>query len=141
MRRRPYPSDLTDAQWEALDPHVPAPKPGGRPATHDRRALVAAILSVLRTGCQWRALPHEDPPWSTVSWWFRRWRLDGTWERVAAALGARARAKTGRNPQPSAAVLDSQTAKTTEKGGPAATTGARRSPGASATSSSTRRAC
>ncbi len=137
MRRRPYPSDLTDAQWAALAPHVPAPLPGGRPAKHDRRELVDAILYVLRTGCQWRALPHEYPPWSTTYWWFRRWRRDGTWEGIAAALRARVRVKAGRNPQPSAAILDSQSVRTTEKGGPGGTTRARRSPAASATSSST----
>jgi transposase len=126
MPRRPYPSDLTDGQWAVLAPLVPAPKPGGRPARHDRRELVDAILYVLRTGCQWRALPHEYPPWSTAYWWFRRWRLDGTWERVNAALRRRVRAKAGRDPEPSAAVLDSQSVKTTEKGGPGATTAARR---------------
>jgi len=137
MPRRPYPSDLTDAQWAALAPLVPAPRPGGRPATHGRRELVDAILYVLRTGCRWRALPHEYPPWPTVYWWFRRWRLDGTWEGIAAALRERVRAKAGRDPQPSAAVLDSQSVKTTEKGGRAATTRGRRSPAASGTSSST----
>jgi putative transposase len=137
MPRRPYPSDLSDAQWAAVAPHVPAPKPGGRPVKHDRRSLVDAIFYVLRTGCQWRALPHEYPPWSTVYWWFRRWRLDGTWEGIVAALRARVRVRAGRDAEPSAAILDSQSVKTTEKGGRAATTAARRSPAASATSSST----
>jgi len=140
MPRRRYPSDLTDEQWARLAPLVPAPKPGGRPAAHDRREIVDAILYVLRNGNAWRALPHDLPPWSTVYWWFRRWRLDGTWERVAASLRARTRVGAGRDPEPSAAILDSQSVKTTEKGGRVATTPARRSTAASATSWSTRAA-
>jgi len=140
MPRRRYPSDLTDAQWALLAPLVPLPKAGGRPAKHARREVVDAILYVLRNGNAWRALPHDYPPWQTVYGYFRAWRLDGTWERLNAALRARVRAKAGRDPEPSAAILDSQSVKTTEKGGPAATTRARRSPGASAPSSSTRAA-
>jgi putative transposase len=126
MPRRPYPSDLSDAEWAILEPLVPAPKPGGRPPVHDRRELVDAVLYVLRTGCQWRHLPHDLPPWGTVWWWFRRWRDDGTWEHINAALRERARVRGGREATPSAAILDSQSAKTTEKGGRAATTAARR---------------
>jgi transposase len=137
MPRRRYPSDLTDEQWAVVAPLVPAPKPGGRPAAHDRREVVDAILYALRNGNAWRALPHDLPPWSTVYWWFRQWRRDGTWERAAAALRARTRIRAGRDPEPSAAILDSQSVKTTEKGGPAATTPARRPTAASATSSST----
>ena len=138
MPRRRYPSDTTDAEWAVLAPLVPAPKPGGRPAAHERREIVDAIPYVLRNGNVWRALPHDYPPWSTVYWWFRRWRLDGTWERVAAALRGRVRAKAGREPEPSAAILDSQSVKTTGQGVPGATTPARRWAGASATSWSTR---
>lgn len=140
MPRRRYPSDLTDAQWALLEPLVPPPKPGGRPAKHGRREVVDAVLYVLRNGNAWRALPHDYPPWQTVYGYFRAWRLDGTWERVNAALRRRVRAKAGRDPEPSAAVLDSQSVRTTEKGGPGATTGARRYPAASGTCSSIRTA-
>ncbi len=140
MPRRRYPSDTTDAEWAVLEPLVPRPLAGGRPAAHDRRELVDAILYVLRTGCQWRALPHDYPPWGTVWWWFRRWREEGVWEAVNAALRERARVRAGRQPTPSAAILDSQSAKTTERGGRAATTPARRRAAASATSWSTPRA-
>ncbi len=139
MPRRRYPSDLTDAEWAVLEPLVPAPKPGGRPAVHARREVVDAVLYVLRNGTTWRALPHDLPPWQTVYDYFRRWRDDGTWEAANAARRERSRVRAGREPTPSAAILDSQSAKTTEKGGRAGTTPARRSRGASATCSSTPR--
>jgi transposase len=140
MPRQPYPYDVTDAEWTLLEPLVPAPLPGGRPPRHPRREIVNAILYALRTGCPWRALPHDLPPWGTVWWYFRQWREAGVWETVTTALREEARVRVGREPTPSAAILDSQSAKTTEKGGRAATTRATRSPGASATSSSTPRA-
>ena len=141
MPRSRYPTDLTDAEWAILEPLVPAPLSGGRPARHPRREIVDAILYVLRTGCQWRALPHDLPPWGTVWWYFRQWREAGVWERVNTALREQARVRLGRQPPPSAAILDSQSAKTTEKGGRAATIPASTSPGVSARSSSIRRDC
>ena len=126
MSRRAYPTDLTDAQWAILEPHVPPPKPGGRPPKHTRRELVDAMLYVLRGGIAWRLLPHEFPPWQTVYHYFRIWRMDGTWERINAALRERVRVRAGRDPQPSGAILDSQSVRTTEKGGLAAMTAPRR---------------
>ena len=106
LPRRRDPSDLTDAQWAVLAPLIPAPKPGGRPAQHDRREIVEAILSVLRGGIAWRALPHDYPPW----------------EQCTTVLRERVRVRASRPAHPRGAILDSQSAKTTEKGGAAAMT-------------------
>lgn len=126
MARRAYPTDLTDAQWAILEPLVPPPTPGGRPPKHRRRELLNGMLYVLRSGGAWRLLPHEFPPRQTVYHSFRLWRDDGSWERIHATLRERVRVRAGRDPQPSRAILDSQSVKTTEKGGLAATTAARR---------------
>ena len=134
MARRAYPTDLTDAQWAILEPFIPPPKPGGRPAKHARREIVNAMLYVLRGGIAWRLLPHEFPPWQTVYDYVRQWRRDGTWEEINTALRERVRIKVGRDPQPSGAILDSQSVKTTEKGGRVAMTAPRRSVAASAIS-------
>jgi len=125
-KRQPYFTDLTDKEWRILAPLVPSVRHGGRPADHMRREVVIAILYVLRTGCQWEALPHDLPPWKTVYTYFRNWRLDGTWQGIHDTLRKKTRRAEGRHPQASAAILDSQSAKTTEKGGRGATTRARK---------------
>ena len=122
-RWKRYPSDLTDAEWAILAPLVcPARAGRGRPPGIARREVVDAILYVLRTGCQWRYLPEGFPHWNTVYWYFAKWRDDGTWVRVNDALRRRVRVALGREAEPSAAIVDSQSAKTTEKGASGATT-------------------
>jgi len=131
--RQAYPSDVSDAQWAILEPLLGGARVGrGRRPTVERREIVNAILYVLRTGCQWRHLPHDLPYWNTVYWYFARWTGDGTWERVNDELRRRVRVQAGRQPEPSAAIMDSQSVKTTEKGGTAATTPARKSKAESA---------
>src|SRR5438045_3767932 len=94
--REAYPTDLTDAQWTYIEPLVPAPKTGGRPATVDRREIVNAIFYVVRNGIEWRALPHDLPRWKTVYHYFREWRGDGTWDQVHDALRDDVRQAAGR---------------------------------------------
>lgn len=105
-----YPSDLTDEQW-ALIEHIVAVKPGGRPAKHPRRRIVDAISYVNRTGCSWRQLPHDFPPWDTVYWYFQCWAEDGTTDRIHNALRDRVRDAYGRDPMASAGIVDSQSVK------------------------------
>ncbi len=138
--RRRYPSDLTDAQWALVEAAMPPATNGrtGRPRKYPLREVWNAIFYLTRNGCSWRALPHDLPPWDVVWEHFRRWRDGGTLERVHAALREEVRVRAGRAPTPSLAIVDSQSVRTTEKGGPRASTRARRSRGASATSSSTR---
>jgi transposase len=110
--RQAYPSDLNDAQWEILEPLLPSPDPEGRPLVYARREIVNAQLYVLRTGCSWRQLPHDLPPWQTVYWYLQRWQKDGTWQRLLHVLRRRARQQVGRDPEPSAAIIDSQSIRT-----------------------------
>jgi putative transposase len=115
--KRTYSTDLTDAEWGCLEPHVPAPNKRGRPRIHSPREILDSVFYVLKSGCPWRLLPCDFPPWETVYHWFRRWRIDGTWEHLNATLREGVRASLGRNAQPSAGIIDSQSAKTTGVGG------------------------
>jgi putative transposase len=116
MEPRHYDTDLTDEQFALVEPFLPRPKKMGRPPA-DLRAVLNGILYLVRTGCQWRLLPHDFPPWSTVHTWYRRWRQDGTWGTIHEALRQRVRRQAGRNPSPRASAADSQSVKTTPQGG------------------------
>ncbi len=118
MGRRAYPSDLTDEQWELLASLIPEPSLDGRLPELSRREIVNGILYVLRSGCPWRLLPHDLPVWGTVYWYFRRWRDEGVWDQVLQTLRCEVRIKQGRNAEPSAAIIDSQSIKTSAVRGP-----------------------
>jgi putative transposase len=116
MEPRRYDTDLTDEQFARVEPFLPRPKRMGRPPA-DLRAVLDAIFYLVRTGCQWRLLPNDFPPWSTVHTWYRRFRTDGTWERINEALRQRVRLRAGRDPSPRSSAADSQSVKTTPQGG------------------------
>src|SRR5512135_1896469 len=134
---------LSDDQYRLLEPLLPPPKPGGRPRTTDLRRLLDGLFQVVRTGCQWRHLPPPPafPPWRTVYGYFREFLAAGVWETMRHHLVTMLREQAGRDPSPSAAIIDTQSVKTTEKGDPAATMRPRRSRAASATLRSTRPVC
>ena len=121
-KRKAYPTDLKDEEWQIVEPLIPAVKPGGRPAKYSRREIVNGIAYVLGSGCSWRMMPHDLPPWDTVYGYFTRWRKAGVWQWIHAVLYGQLRVAIGRDPQPSAGVADSQSVKTTEKGASKAST-------------------
>lgn len=115
--RKGCPTDTSDAEWAMLKPYFLVPKATGRPKLHDTRENLDAVFYILRSGCDWRLLPRDFPPWKTVHHYFRTWRLDGTWKRLNTALRERLRLRLGRDPQPSADIVDSQSVKSTGVGG------------------------
>ena len=133
-----YPTDLTDEQWALIEPHIPPSKSGtrrgGRPPV-DKRLIVNGLMYFARTGCQWRMLPRDFGPWPTVHHYYRLWRRNGVLQTIHDTLRQEVRIQDGRKPSPSAAIIDSQSVKTVEKGGRVDTTQARRSTAASVISS------
>jgi putative transposase len=139
--RLSYATDVTDTEWELVRPYVPEAKPSGRPEVYPKRKILNGIFYLLRTGCAWHLLPHDLPPWRIVYYYFGQWRKDGTWQVMHDLLRGDVRVAAGKRRQPSAGILDSQSVKTTEKGGSAALTRTNRSKAANATFSSIRSAC
>ncbi len=116
-RRKPYPTDLKDKEWAKIEHLVPQPKSGGRPAKYERREILNALFYMTKSGCTWRMLPHDLPPWEVVYMYFAQWRDEGVFERINEVLRRQVRIEAGKDEEPSAAILDSQSVKTAEKGG------------------------
>ena len=126
--RKLYPSDLLDIEWKAIEKHFEIDySKGGRPLKHEKREILNAIFYVLRTGCQWRYLPQEFPPWKTVYTYLRKWKSQNLFEKINHCLRKRLRKLMNRNEDPTAAIIDSQSVKTTEKGGLKVMTGQKKS--------------
>lgn len=120
VTRESYPTDLTDQQWQIIEPLIPPAKTGGRPRTTDPREVFNAVFYVLKTGCDWRMLPHDFPKWQIVYNYFQAWQDSGLWKEVHDQLRDKVRLKAGKKKQPTAGIIDSQSVKTAEKGGFAA---------------------
>jgi putative transposase len=134
--RPPYPTDLSDREWNLIKHLVPEAKPGGRPEAYPKREILNAIFYLLRSGCSWRMLPHDLPPWRIVYHYSRQWQQDGTWQVMHDMLRGDVRVAAGKHRQPSAGIIDSQSVKTTDKGGSTGTIPTNTSMAASAISSS-----
>ena len=117
VSRKPYPTDLSDKQWMLIAPLIPPPKSGGRPRETDMREVMNAVVYAVKSGCDWRMLPHDLPQWDIVYHYFRRWKRDGTWKNIHDTLRGKLRKKLGKKEQPTAGIIDSQSVKTAEKGG------------------------
>ena len=122
-RRKPYPTDLKDKEWAKVEHLVPQPRSGGkstqggRPTKYDRREILNALFYMTKSGCTWRMLPHDLPPWEVVYMYFAQWRDQGVFERINDVLRRQVRIEAGKDEEPSVAILDSQSVKTAEKGG------------------------
>ena len=114
IQRKPYPTDITEQQWQLLAPLIPHPKPSGRPRSVEIREIINSIFYILASGCAWRMMPHDFPPWQTVYYYFRNWRREGQWRQMNQTLGEKVRLSVEKESTPSAVIIDSQSVKTTE---------------------------
>lgn len=126
QKHKIYDTDLTDKQWQIIEPLIPLAKSGGRPREVDIRQVINGILYLLKSGCQWRMLPKEYPNWPVIYYYFREWKKDGTWKKIHDKIRGYVRRSKGKKKQPTAGIIDSQSSKTTEKGGFVAMTLVRR---------------